>query len=76
MVELSKPVMLKASVLRGQHALSFWDSLIGASALATDATVLYSEDMQDGLVVEDRVRIRTPFKEPPQATAPPEGGST
>jgi len=74
-VELSKPVVLKASALRRQHALSFWDSLIVASALATDATVLYSEDRQNGLVVENRVGIVNPFKEPPQATAPPEEGS-
>lgn len=72
-VELSKPVVLKASALRGQHALSFWDSIIVASALATDATVLYSEDMQDGLVVEEQLRLVNPFKEPAQATTPPEG---
>ena len=74
-VELSKPLLLKASALRGQHALSFWDSIIVASALSTKATVLYSEDMQDGLVVENRLRIVNPFKGPPQVTAPPEGGS-
>ena len=73
--ELSKPLLLKASALRGQHALSFWDSIIVASALSTKATVLYSEDMQDGLVVENRLRIVNPFKGPPQVTAPPEGGS-
>jgi predicted nucleic acid-binding protein len=73
-VELSKAILLKASTLRGQHALSFWDSIIVASALSTNATVLYSEDMQEGLVVENRLRIMNPFKEPPQATAPPEEG--
>ena len=30
-VELSKSVLLKASALRGQYALSFWDSLIVSS---------------------------------------------
>lgn len=74
-VEFSKPVVLKASALRGQHALSFWDSIIVASALSTNATVLYSEDMQDGLVVENRLRIVNPFKEPPQTARPSEGGS-
>jgi predicted nucleic acid-binding protein len=74
-VEFSKAILLKASALRGQHALSFWDSIIVASALATNATVLYSEDMQDGLLVENRVRIVNPFKESPQTTPPSEGGS-
>lgn len=71
----NKPVLLKASALREQHALSFWDSLIVASALATTATVLYSEDMQDGLVVENRLRIVNPFKESLQTTGPLEEGS-
>jgi predicted nucleic acid-binding protein len=74
-VEFSKPVLLKASGLREQHALSFWDSLIVASALATNATVLYSEDMQDGLVVENRLRIVNPFKELSETTGPSEGGN-
>ena len=64
--------MLKASALREQHAFSFWDSLIVASALATNATVLYSEDMQDGLVVEKRLRIVNPFKESLQRAGPSE----
>ncbi|MBI3250210.1 MAG: PIN domain-containing protein [Deltaproteobacteria bacterium] len=70
-VELSKPLLLKASVLREQHALSFWDSIIVASALFTNVTVLYSEDMQDGLVVESRLRVVNPFKESRQTAAPP-----
>jgi predicted nucleic acid-binding protein len=74
-VELSKQLLLKASTLREQHALSFWDSIIVASALATTATVLYSEDMQDGLAVEQRLRIVNPFKESPQTAGPSEGGS-
>lgn len=61
-VEFDKPLLLKASTLRRQHTLSFWDSLIVASALSSNATVLYSEDMQDGLVIESRLRIVNPFK--------------
>jgi predicted nucleic acid-binding protein len=74
-VEFSKPLVLKASTLREQHAFSFWDSLIVASALATNATVLYSEDMQDGSVIENRLRIVNPFKESPQTAGPLEEGS-
>ena len=62
-VELSKPLLLKASALREQYVFSFWDSLIVSSALSADAPALYSEDMQDGLIVEDRLRIINPFKE-------------
>jgi predicted nucleic acid-binding protein len=60
---------LKASALRAQHAFSFWDSTIVASALYADASVLYSEDMQDGLVVDNRVCIINPFKELQETSA-------
>ena len=73
-VEFSKAILLKASALPGQHALSFWNSLIVASALATNTTVLYSEDMQDGLLVENRLHIVNPFKESPPTTPLSEGG--
>ena len=63
--EFSKPLLLRASALREHHALSFWDSLIVASALAINTPVLYSEDMQDGLTIENRLRIMNPFKESP-----------
>jgi predicted nucleic acid-binding protein len=60
-IELSKTLLLKASALRAQYIFSFWDSTIVSSALHAEATVLYSEDMQDGLVVENRMRIINPF---------------
>jgi len=60
-IELSKTLLLKASALRVQYTFSFWDSTIVSSALHADASVLYSEDMQDGLVVENRLRIINPF---------------
>jgi predicted nucleic acid-binding protein len=74
-VEFSKPLLLRGSALREQHAFSFWDSLIVAGALAANATVLYSEDMQDGLVIEKHLRIVNPFKESLQRAGPPEGSS-
>ena len=39
-----------------------YDSLIIASALEAGCATLYSEDMQDGQVVEGRLTIRNPFK--------------
>lgn len=45
-------VLLRASRLRAQYSLSFWDSLIVASAIESGCNVLYTEDMQDGLAVE------------------------
>ena len=60
-VELSKSVLLLASQLRRRYSLSFWDSTIVAAALSAGVSVLYSEDMQHGLLVEHQLEIRNPF---------------
>jgi len=39
-----------------------YDSLIVASALEANCATLYSEDMQDGQVIEGRLTIRNPFQ--------------
>lgn len=58
----SKETMLQASDLRTRYQLSFWDSLILAVALASNVNILYSEDMQNGLMVDGRLVITNPFK--------------
>jgi len=60
-VELNRSILLTASDLRRRYALSYWDSTIVAAALYADVPVLYSEDMQNGLVIERRLEIRNPF---------------
>jgi predicted nucleic acid-binding protein len=54
-------VLLRASRLRAQYSLSFWDSLIVASAIESGCNRLYTEDMQDGLIVEGQLTIVNPF---------------
>ena len=58
---LNQKILLLASDLRARYPFSFWDDLIVASALSADAEILYSEDMQDGLLVENKLRIKNPF---------------
>ncbi len=60
---ITQETLLSASDLRASHSLSFWDSLIVASALQSGAQILYSEDMQHGLVVDGRLRIVNPFRQ-------------
>jgi predicted nucleic acid-binding protein len=38
-----------------------YDALIVAAALQADCELLYSEDMQDGHVIDRRLTIRNPF---------------
>ena len=63
MVSLDLLVVKNASRLRQQYSFSFWDSLIIASALEAGVTLLYSEDMQDGILVAGTLEIINPFKE-------------
>ncbi|MGQ7937917.1 PIN domain-containing protein [Paraburkholderia sp. D1E] len=44
-----------------RYGLSVYDAMIVAAALVAGCATLYSEDMQDGLVIERQVRIRNPF---------------
>lgn len=44
-----------------RHKLGFYDSALLASALLTDCDTFYSEDMQDGLIIENLLTIRNPF---------------
>ncbi len=55
--------MLRASALRERYNLSHWDSFIVLAALETNCSILYSEDMHDGLVVDGTLTIRNQFKE-------------
>ena len=50
--------------LSTKYQFSFWDSLIVASALQSDCTLIYSEDMQDGLLIEGKLKIVNPFNNP------------
>ena len=48
--------------LAERYGMSTWDAMIAASALEADCDMLWSEDMQDGMVLEDRLRIVNPFR--------------
>ncbi len=63
-VPIDERTMLSASELREAYSLSYWDSLIVATALEAGAAILYSEDMQDGLWINARLQIINPFRVP------------
>ena len=52
---------LEASNIRKQYNLSFWDSLIVASALQAGCTTLYTEDLNHGMIVGKKLHIVNPF---------------
>jgi predicted nucleic acid-binding protein len=51
------------------YGFHIYDALIVASALEAESDTLYTEDLQDGQVIEQRLTIRNPFSSsPPQQT--------
>lgn len=61
-VELNRQILIHATQLRTSYGFSFWDGLIIASALSVNADVIYSEDMQDSLLIEGKITIINPLK--------------
>ncbi|MFZ8805680.1 MAG: hypothetical protein ACO2PO_22235, partial [Candidatus Calescibacterium sp.] len=59
---LRKSSVDKALSLANQYKYSYWDSLIIASALENKCKILYTEDMQDGQILEGKHKIENPFK--------------
>jgi predicted nucleic acid-binding protein len=59
-VPLTTAVTLRALDAIRQHGFSFWDALIWAAAKEHGASVIYTEDFQDGRVIEG-VQYRNPF---------------
>jgi predicted nucleic acid-binding protein len=51
--------------LAERYRLAIYDAMIVAAALSAECDTLWSEDMQDGLIVEKRLRIVNPFGDAP-----------
>ena len=60
-IQLSRNILLTATQLRKNYSISFWDSVIVSAALESGVSILYSEDMQHGLIMEGRLTIVNPF---------------
>lgn len=58
---ITESIQSQASHLRDVYSLSHWDSLIVATGLKAQAVVLYTEDMHDGLIVNNQLEIVNPF---------------
>ena len=48
--------------LAERYGLSIYDAMIAASALHAECDTLWSEDMHDGMVIQDQLRIANPFR--------------
>lgn len=59
--DLSVQTHLAGRALAEKYQLSVYDAMIVSAALIAGCTTLWSEDMHDGLLVEDQLRVVNPF---------------
>jgi len=53
--------VLMACDIAHRYQFSFYDSLIITASLKSNCTILYSEDMHDGQIIEQSLTIKNPF---------------
>ena len=62
-VEVIKPELVSyASEIQERNQLSFWDSLIIATAVQADAKILLSKDLNTGQIIEG-IELVNPIKQ-------------
>lgn len=62
---ISRATVLSSLGIMDKYKLSYWDSLIIATSLENKCTILYTEDMQNGLIIEKgegRLKNVNPFE--------------
>ena len=59
---ISIDTVIKSWKIRLKYKFSYYDSLIVASALENNCSILYTEDLQDGQVIENALKIVNPFR--------------
>lgn len=63
-VPMDLDILDEALVIAERHGLQIFDALMVASAKHCGCDVLWSEDMQDGMIIDDRLQIIDPFRLP------------
>lgn len=60
-MNIEEQTMILASDIRLSYNVSFWDSLVISSALESKSQIIYTEDMQHSLIINDTLQIVNPF---------------
>lgn len=60
-IDLDSHLVIDALTIKNRHQYSYWDSLIIAAALKSNADILYSEDMHHTHVIDNKITIINPF---------------
>ena len=54
--------VFEALKISERYGYSYYDSLIISSAIENGCSILFSEDLQDGQNIDDKLKIINPFK--------------
>jgi len=60
--QITKFSIEKALEIAQNYKYSYWDSLIIACALENECSILFTEDMHDGQLIEGILKIKNPYK--------------
>lgn len=60
-VPITETIHDRARDIAERYRLSFYDACIAAAAVTSGCQYLFSEDMQDGQVLDDGLNIKNPF---------------
>jgi predicted nucleic acid-binding protein len=60
-VGIDLPAIVSCLDLKERYGFSYWDSLVLSAALSAKCGILYSEDFQDGQVIEASLTVVNPF---------------
>jgi len=60
-VEIDLIKVVTALDINSRYGYSYWDSLVIATALNYDCSIIYSEDMQHNQFIENKTRIVNPL---------------
>lgn len=58
---IDKASITTAADISSKYKFSYWDSLMISSAIASNCNILYTEDLQHGQVIENRLTVINPF---------------
>ena len=61
-VDYNKNTFYEAVNIKLKYGFNFFDSLIVASAITNNCSILYTEDLQHNQLIENKLRIINPFK--------------
>lgn len=59
--DIDSSKVLKALEINARYGYTYWDSLILATALLGDCSVIYTEDMHHNQLIDNQLRIINPF---------------